>query len=747
MTAAEVRPQAQPSAADRYTAESGLVAFNGMQALVRILLDRVRRDRARGQRTGVFVTGYGGSPIGSYDLELARNQPLLTEHDIVFRPALNEELAAMSVAGTQLLANHESERFDGVVGFWYGKAPGLDRATDALRHATYFGTSPRGGAVAIVGDDPAAKSSTVPSGSEAALADLMLPILVPADPQDLVDLAVHAVEMSRCSGLWSALRITTPVADGVCSVDVSPERVRPIGTPPESRLITGALLHPTLGVVERELFTTRIEAAREYSRANALNRVVLRGDRDRVGIITGGKTYLDVREALDTLGFTDESLRAAGVRIMRVSCPFPLHSEPIIDFARGLDRIIVVEEKRAFLETAVKDVLYDLPDRPSVHGKRTPEGADLFPAAGELTAEIVAEGLSRMLAREMSAVGAVRKGGAPIGLLEPLPIAATRVPYFCSGCPHSTSLVPSPTDSLTGAGIGCHTIAVIMDPRRVGELTGVTQMGGEGSPWIGMQPFSDATHFLQNLGDGTFHHSGSLAVRAAIAADVNITYRLLYNSAVAMTGGQTPVGQLSVAQIATLMLTEGVKRIIVTTDDVKRHRRTSLPRGVEVWDRSRVSEALEVLAGVPGVTMLIHEQVCAADGHALRAQDPNQPDQLQCRLPVPGGRLPRVHGRLPGRRTRSCAASRCGDPSRAAHGRDRRRLHDPHRRYRWHGRRHGVTDPRGGCHPRRSPRPLSRSDGAGAEGRHCRLGHRDVTRLSRALQPHQPRILRCSARL
>lgn len=618
MTASDVVPKAQTSAADRYTAEAGRVAFNGMQALVRMLLDRVRRDRANGQRTGVFVTGYGGSPIGTYDLELARTEALLKEHNIVFRPALNEELAAMSVAGTQLLANHEMQRFDGVVGFWYGKAPGLDRATDALRHATFYGTSPRGGAVAIVGDDPGAKSSTVPSGSESALADLMIPVLVPADPQDLLDLAVHAVEMSRMSGLWSALRITTPVADGACSVDVSADRVQPVGEAPESRLITGALLHPTLGVVEKEILTTRIEAAREYSRANRLNRAVVRGDRDRVGIITGGKTYLDVREALELLGFTDETLHAAGIRVMRVSCPFPLHPEPIIEFAQGLDRIIVVEEKRAFLETAIKDVLYDLPVRPSVHGKRTPEGADLFPAAGELTAELVCDGLARMLAGEIAAAGVSRRGLGQITLLEPLPIAATRVPYFCSGCPHSTSLVPSPTDSLTGAGIGCHTIAVIMDPRRVGELTGVTMMGGEGSPWIGMSPFADRNHFLQNLGDGTFHHSGSLAIRAALAANVNITYRILYNSAVAMTGGQTPVGQLSVAQMSTLLLTEGVTRIIVTTDDVKRHKRSGLPRGVEVWDRSRVTEALEVLAGVPGVTVLIHEQVCAAEKRRIR---------------------------------------------------------------------------------------------------------------------------------
>lgn len=606
---------------DRYTAQTGLTTLTGIQAIVRSLLERAARDRARGLRTAGLITGYEGSPLGGLDIELSRNRSLLDADDIVFTPALNEESASMAVAGTQLLQLEEGRKYDAVVGYWYGKAPGLDRATDGFRHASYFGTSEIGGAVALVGDDPAAKSSSIPSASEYALADLMIPTLVPGDPQDILDLGIHAVELSRACGLWAAVKITTPVADGSATVNLDPDRLQILQLPRDTpNRITGHMLQPTLGEVEREIMTTRIERAREYGRLNDLNSVVVSSAGDRIGIVACGKAYLDVRQALEQLGLDVEAMHSLGIRIMKVSMPFPLHPTTIREFADGLDLLVVVEEKRAFVETAIKDILYAEPNRPAVVGKADRFGNELFTAIGDLEPGKVLHGLKACLRDALPQLGwsATNEQTNVDPVLRPLPIEAVRVPYFCSGCPHNSSLVLPPEGSLLGAGIGCHTMALMMDKRRVGTMTGVTQMGGEGSQWIGMQPFLESNHYVQNIGDGTFHHSGSLAVRAALAASSNITFRLLYNSAVAMTGGQRPVGMLTVPQIVTIMLAEGVTRIIITTEDVRRYRRVRLPREVVVWDRSRIDEALRVLAEIPGVTMLIHDQECAAERRRKR---------------------------------------------------------------------------------------------------------------------------------
>jgi indolepyruvate ferredoxin oxidoreductase len=605
---------------DRYTAETGEAQMTGVQALVRLPLNVRRADCSRGLDTAAFVSGYEGSPLGGYDLELQRHVQVLDSCDVVFRPAVNEELAATAVQGAQLAASSADARVDGVTGYWYGKSPGLDRASDALRHANLMGTHPRGGAVAFVGDDPSAKSSTVPGASEILLSDLGMPILHPADPQDVLDLGTHAVAMSRCSGLWVALKIVTNVADGTGKVRVDSDRIAPVA--PEVRWrgerfehrVNARMLQPDLSEMERTREGIRLDAARAYAQANRLNKVESFGASPKLGIVAAGKTYLDMRQALRILGLDDAGLHAAGVRLLRLAMIHPLIPAEIAEFAAGLDEIIVVEEKRGFVESAVKQILYGTASAPRVTGKTTPDGAALFATDGELDADSVAAGLARRLGAlpGFATVAAWQAARAAQRTPALLPLVA-RSPYFCSGCPHNTS-TKVPGGSVVGGGIGCHALVLMMTPDTVGTVVGLTQMGGEGAQWIGMAPFlKDGKHLLQNIGDGTFHHSGSLAVRAAVAAGVNVTYKLLYNSAVAMTGGQQAAGAMPIPALTTMLLAEGVRRIIVTTDQASRYRGARLAPGVQVWHRDRLVAAQEELSRVPGVTVLIHDQECATE--------------------------------------------------------------------------------------------------------------------------------------
>jgi indolepyruvate ferredoxin oxidoreductase len=616
---------------DRYTAESGPVQMTGVQALARLPMNILRSDRARGLKTAVFISGYEGSPLGGYDLELGRHAGLLASYDLVFQPGVNEEIAATSVQGTQLAAGMADARVEGVTGFWYGKSPGLDRASDALRHANLMGTHPKGGAVAFVGDDPAAKSSTVPGASEFLLADLGMPVLYPADPQDVLDLGSHAVAMSRLSGLWVALKIATNVADSSGTVEIDADGVDPrlplvmFEGQKWEHLPTARMLQPALSELERTREGVRMDAARAYAQANRLNRVQTFGATSAtsnsgasggngIGIVAAGKTYLDTRQALRTLGLDEAGLAARGVRLLRLAMIHPLIASEIEEFADGLTEIIVVEEKRPFIESAVKEILYGVKNAPVVTGKADPAGAKLFAAYGELDADLIAAGLAARLGTrpEFTTVTAWQ---ARQGLRRPvtqLPLVA-RTPYFCSGCPHNSS-TKVPEGSLVGGGIGCHALVLMMEPEAVGDVTGLTQMGGEGAQWIGMAPFlRTRRHLLQNIGDGTFHHSGSLAVRAAIASGVNVTYKLLYNSAVAMTGGQQATGAMSIPALTKMLAAEGVRRIVITTAEPRDYRRADLAPIAEVWQRDRVVEAQEVLSQVEGVTVLIHDQECATE--------------------------------------------------------------------------------------------------------------------------------------
>jgi indolepyruvate ferredoxin oxidoreductase len=604
---------------DRYLADEGRVFLTGIQALARLPLEQLRVDRRNGLNTAAFVSGYPGSPLGGYDGAVARAARLAPELPIVCRAAMNEEFAASAVMGSQLAAAQPDRRYDGIVGLWYGKAPGVDRASDALRHAVYTGTSMHGGAVAIVGDDPAAKSSTVPSSSAGVLTDMHVPLLYPGDPAEALDLGRHAIALSRVTGLWTALKIVADVADATATVDLHPERIVPILPQREGRPYLhhadGQLLTPRTLEVEREIIEVRYELARQYARLNQLNRVVVDPRDAWIGLVSSGITYREVREALARLGLaTDEQIAACGIRLLKMNMPMPFEPETVRGFAVGLQEIFVIEEKRPGLEGLVKDALYNVSERPLVVGRTDERGERLVPGYGALDADLLIPRLRRRLESRL------RDRLAPLRRREGLEVTelpVVRKPFFCSGCPHNRS-TEVPSGSLVGAGIGCHTMALLMDDKRVGDIGGLGCMGNEGIQWIGMSSFVERGHFFQNLGDGTYFHSGQLAIQASVAAGVDVTYKLLYNGAVAMTGGQHPEGQLPVPAVAAILAQQGVARILITTEDVERYAGAVLPAGVEVWSRDRLIEAQEVLSRVPGTTVLIHDQACAAEARRAR---------------------------------------------------------------------------------------------------------------------------------
>ena len=611
--------------ADRFRLEDGTVFLSGLQAVARLAVDQLRLDRRLGLTTAAFASGYQGSPVGTLTEELRRASATVPDLPIVVQPAVNEELAATAVMGSQLAMTLDDASYDGVVGIWYGKGPGFDRSSDAIRHAVFSGTSMHGGVVAVVGDDPAAKSSTLPSSSDATMVDLHMPILFPGDVQEALDLSRHAVALSRSCGLWAGLKLVTAVADGTGTVDVHPDRVHasspvievdghPFHPRPNGRLIT-----PYTIDMEREFQEIRWPLARRYGVENGLNRVVTRTTDDWIGIAACGHTFHEVREALRVLGLvTDDDLRSAGVRLFQLLMPVPLDPAQAREFAEGLDEVIVVEEKNPTLEGLLKSSFYDGAHHPRVVGRRDEHGDLLIPGHGTIDVDTLLAPLhGRLSARLADRLRPIDELIAPQRTR--IPLTVNRAPFYCSGCPHNRSTRAEP-GTLVGGGIGCHAMVAMMDPERVGDIVGLTCMGGEGAQWIGMAPFVGRKHLVQNLGDGTFFHSGSLAVRAAVAAGVDITYKLLYNGTVAMTGGQDPVGQMSVPDVAALVLLEGVQRVIVTSDDPHRHPAGSFPAGVEVWDRSRFDEAQQVLAAIPGVTVHIHDQACAAENRRGRAR-------------------------------------------------------------------------------------------------------------------------------
>ncbi|WP_336204330.1 indolepyruvate ferredoxin oxidoreductase family protein [Nonomuraea sp. LPB2021202275-12-8] len=594
---------------DRYTATDGRVLMSGIQALVRLTLEQRRLDERRGLDTRVFVSGYQGSPLGGVDLEMGRAARFLDPAGVVFQPGLNEELAATSVAGTQLLGQLPGKRHDGVTGFWYGKNPGLDRAADAIRHGNVAGTAALGGAVAWIGDDPGSKSSTVPSSCEPMCQSLSMPLLAPGSVAEIIEFGLHAVALSRATGLWTGLKIVADIADASATVDLGPLGD---GVPLPGHADRGAspvLVGPASLDAEHDMLTRRLDLARAYARAHGLNRVISTAPQATLGILASGTGFAVVLRALADLGLDEPAMDALGLRLIRLAMPFPLDAGDLAAMTGDLDRVLVVEDKVPFLEGQLKQALYGGPRTPVVSGR------DLLTARGTLGAEDVAKALAACVGADRLPRQAVQLSPAkPARRM--LPMVAARTPYFCSGCPHNSS-TRTADSTLVGVGIGCHAM-IALDGDGRGTQVGITQMGGEGAQWIGLTSFTGDRHFVQNLGDGTFHHSGSLAVRAAVAAGVPITYKLLYNDAVAMTGGQRAEGRLDVPALTRALAVEGVRRIIVTTPEPETYRGVRLAEIATVRHRDDLAEAERELAELDGVTVLIHDDRCAAEERRLR---------------------------------------------------------------------------------------------------------------------------------
>jgi indolepyruvate ferredoxin oxidoreductase len=606
----------------KYRQEEGVIFLSGIQALVRLPLDQYRADRRRGLNTATLISGYRGSPLGGLDLTLERNPALLRDHQVVFVSGLNEDLGATAVYGSQLANYFPQAKYDGVLGMWYGKGPGVDRTGDIFKHANFAGVGHQGGVLALGGDDPLSKSSTLPTHSEVAFYDAQFPVLFPGSVQEILDLGRLGFELSRYSGLWVGFKIVTNVADEIGTARVSPGRVTVVdpgftweGRP--WRHTQNPTLLPPFGLeMEREIAYGRLEAAKAFAAANGLNRITVDPADAWLGLVAAGKTYYDLREALGELGLDEVALRRHGIRLLKIGMLYPMEPAIVRQFARGLQEILVVEEKRSFVEMFVRDVLYNDAVHPPVLGKRDEQGRPLVPANGELDADRIAQIVASRLERRLQLSSITARVAVLEALRErPAPLTLARQPYFCSGCPHNRS-TQVPEGSMAAAGIGCHGMALNMPERRT---AGVTHMGGEGAQWVGMAPFTNIPHMFQNLGDGTFFHSGSLAIRQAIAAGTNVTYKILYNSAVAMTGGQDAAGAMPVPDLTRMLEAEGVKRIIVMTDEPDKYGPgVRFAQGVEVWHRDRLDEAQKTLRDIPGVTVLVYDQRCAAEKRRLR---------------------------------------------------------------------------------------------------------------------------------
>lgn len=612
---------------DKYVQHTGHVLLTGIQALVRLPMMQRQRDQASGLNTAGFISGYRGSPLGGFDQALWKAREHLKAHHTVFHPGMNEDLAATSIWGTQQVNLFEGATYDGVFGMWYGKGPGVDRCGDVFRHANAAGTSPFGGVLAIAGDDHGARSSSLPHQTEHIFKAVMMPVLAPAGVQEYLDYGMHGWAMSRYSGCWVALKAVADTVESAAVVDIDIHRVQPVI--PDIALPEGGLNirwpDPPLAQ-EQRLLEHKLYAALAYARANRLDRIVMDAPNARIGIVTSGKSYLDVCQALKILGIDEAQAHKLGLRVYKVGMVWPLEAEGVRQFAEGLEEIVVVEEKRHLIEYQLKEELYNWREdvRPRIVGKfddkgewSLPHTEWLLPAISDLTPAMIARALAKRILRlhpggplqvQLAVLDAqLANQGQLNNLME-------RVPHYCSGCPHNTS-TQVPPGSRALAGIGCHYMAAWIYP----QTQTFSQMGGEGVAWIGQAPFTSTRHVFANLGDGTYFHSGILAIRAAVAAKAQITYKLLYNDAVAMTGGQPVDGNLSVAQISRQLAAEGVQRLVVVSDDVDKYKGIhDLAQGVAVMRRDRMDEVQEQLRQFPGVSAIIYDQTCAAEKRRRR---------------------------------------------------------------------------------------------------------------------------------
>jgi len=606
---------------DKYALDTTRTYLTGIEALVRLPILQHQRDLRAGLNTAGFITGYRGSPLGSLDQSLWKAQAHLDKHNVYFQPAVNEDLAATAVWGSQQVNMFEGARYDGVFSMWYGKGPGVDRSLDAVRHANAAGTSKHGGVLFVAGDDHACKSSTLPHQTEHVFIGASMPVLNPADVQDVLDLGIFGWELSRYSGCWVALKAITENMDSGLSARIDPQRVR-ITIPDDFELPAGGVHarwpDPPLEQ-ERRLNKYKIYAARHFAHVNNLNRVMIDSPKPRLGIITTGKAYLDVLQALEDLGIDKQRAAEIGLRVYKLGMSWPLEPIATHEFARGLEEILVVEEKRSIVEDQLTGQLYNWPvaDRPRVIGEFDEHGNDLLPNLGELTPAQVARAIASRIERFHTSDTMQQRLAflkAKEQRLSRPRETIIRTPHYCSGCPHNTS-TKVPEGSMALAGIGCHYMVTWMDRR----TSTFTQMGGEGATWIGQAPFTDTKHVFQNLGDGTYYHSGTLAIRAAVAAKVNITYKILYNDAVAMTGGQPVDGTLTVERIVHQVRGEGVQRIAVVSDEPAKYP-ASFPRfeGLTIDHRDRLELIQRELREIPGATVIIYDQTCAAEKRRRR---------------------------------------------------------------------------------------------------------------------------------
>ncbi len=604
---------------DKFDLSKDRVFISGTQAVVRAALMQKELDRRAGLNTAGFISGYRGSPIGGLDQQLWRAGNLLTANDIVFRPGLNEDLAATAIWGAQQAELRGEGRYDGVFGIWYGKGPGVDRSGDAFRHANFDGTSPHGGVLALMGDDHTCESSTTAHQSEFALLDAMMPILNPAGVQEIIDYALTGWALSRFAGVWVGIKCVKDNIEATASVDGALDRFRFV-LPEVPRPPGGLNIGRGRSPIEKEelLHRWRRPAAVAFLRENRLNRIMMAGGANpRLGVVSLGKSWLDTLGALDTLGIDEKRAADLGLRLYKLAAPWPFEPTGADRFADGLQSILVVEEKRSLVETQLKEQLYGRANAPTIVGEKDEEGNPLLPAWGAHGANEIAIAIARRILayaddseiaarlKQLEHAEAVAKTTEDIGV---------RTPYFCAGCPHNTS-TRVPEGSRAYAGIGCHYMVHWMD--RATE--GFTHMGAEGANWVGEAPFSTRDHVFQNLGDGTYSHSGTLAIRAAAAAGVNITYKILYNDAVAMTGGQPVEGGLTVDRIARQVSAEGAKRIALVSDDPYKYPgETKWPAGMTIHHRSELAAVQEELREIKGLSVLIYDQTCAAEKRRRR---------------------------------------------------------------------------------------------------------------------------------
>lgn len=606
---------------DKYDLSKTRLLMSGVHAVVRMTMMQHARDQADGLNTAGYVTGYRGSPVGTLDLHFQRASNFLKDHEVTFEPGINEDLAATAIWGAQQAEMRGEGAYDGVFCIWYGKGPGVDRSGDPFKHANMAGTSKHGGVLALMGDDHTAESSTVPHQSEFALMDAMMPVLNPSGVQEILDFGILGWAMSRYCGCWVGLKCVHDNIESTAVVDGAVDRIKiniPTDyTPPED----GLNIRPWDDRHEQEqrMHTQKRFAAVAFARANGLNEIPISGGRSaKIGIVAAGKSYLDVRQALEDLGIDEPATSKFGVRLLKVGMVWPLDPQIVEKFAKGLDLIIVVEEKRALLETQIKEQLYGAKNVPVIIGKRDEKDVPLFPAYGALDTNVIAIELAARILKRRKNAGvekSVRALKSAQGALSNLHEAATRIPYFCSGCPHNSSTVV-PEGGRGYAGIGCHWMAQYVHDRNT---EGATHMGGEGVNWVGEWRFSKRKHVFQNIGDGTYNHSGILAIRAAVASDATMTYKILFNDAVAMTGGQAHEGGLTVPQIARQVAAEGVQRIVIVSDEPDKYTSDMVfPPFTSFHHRSEIQTVQKELMNTEGVTALIYDQTCAAEKRRRR---------------------------------------------------------------------------------------------------------------------------------